>query len=54
MAGDLAAAAAGDAVTLMLADQLDISRGDVLATPAAPVTVAGNSKPTWSGSPSTR
>jgi bifunctional enzyme CysN/CysC len=40
MAGDLAAAAAGDAVTLVLADQLDISRGDVLATPAAPVTVA--------------
>jgi len=31
--GPLASAEAGDAVTLMLADELDISRGDLLATP---------------------
>jgi bifunctional enzyme CysN/CysC len=29
--GDLAAARAGDAVTLMLADEIDVARGDVLA-----------------------
>jgi len=33
--GDLAEAAAGDAVTLTLADEIDVSRGDVLADPAA-------------------
>lgn len=31
--GDLASAAAGDAVTLTLADQLDIARGDILCDP---------------------
>ncbi len=35
MDGDLAQAVAGDAVTLVLADEIDISRGDVLAAPEA-------------------
>ena len=35
MDGDLARAGAGDAVTLTLADELDISRGDVFAQPDA-------------------
>ncbi|HET7086127.1 MAG TPA: sulfate adenylyltransferase subunit CysN [Rhizomicrobium sp.] len=35
MDGDLAEAVAGDAVTLTLADEVDISRGDVLADPHA-------------------
>jgi bifunctional enzyme CysN/CysC len=35
MDGDPAEAAAGDAVTLTLADEIDISRGDVLAAPTA-------------------
>jgi bifunctional enzyme CysN/CysC len=35
MDGDLAEAAAGAAVTLVLADEVDISRGDVLCAPAA-------------------
>jgi bifunctional enzyme CysN/CysC len=39
MDGDLNEAAAGDAVTITLAEQIDISRGDVLAAPAAPVAV---------------
>jgi bifunctional enzyme CysN/CysC len=38
--GDLEEAGAGRAVTLTLADQIDISRGDVLAAPDAPVPVA--------------
>ena len=33
--GDLAEAVAGDAITLTLADEVDISRGDVLADPLA-------------------
>ncbi|NEX93029.1 sulfate adenylyltransferase subunit CysN [Caulobacter sp. 17J65-9] len=33
--GDLAAAQAGDAVTLVLADEVDVARGDVLASPQA-------------------
>jgi bifunctional enzyme CysN/CysC len=33
--GDLAEAAAGDAVTITLADELDVGRGDVLAAPNA-------------------
>ena len=37
MDGDPAAACRGEPVTLVLADQLDISRGDVLAAAAAPV-----------------
>ena len=41
MDGDHDAAYPGDAVTLVLADQLDISRGDVLAAAAAPVPAAG-------------
>ena len=34
MDGDLAEARAGDAVTVTLADEVDVSRGDVLAAPA--------------------
>jgi bifunctional enzyme CysN/CysC len=37
MDGDLDAASHGEPVTLVLADQLDVSRGDVLAAAAAPV-----------------
>lgn len=40
MDGDLKEAVAGEAVTLMLADEVDISRGDVLAAPAARPDVA--------------
>ena len=38
--GDLAEAGAGDAITLVLDDALDISRGEVLAAANAPVPVA--------------
>ena len=38
--GDLDRATAGDAVTLTLADEIDITRGDVLAHPQARPTVA--------------
>ena len=38
--GDLEEAAAGESVTLTLADEVDISRGDVLASAAAPPSVA--------------
>jgi bifunctional enzyme CysN/CysC len=38
--GDLAEAAAGDAVTITLADEVDVGRGDVLAAPAARPEVA--------------
>jgi bifunctional enzyme CysN/CysC len=37
---DLAQAVAGQAVTLTLEDEIDISRGDVLCTPEAPLTIA--------------
>jgi len=40
MDGDLPEAVAGDAVTLTLADEVDISRGDVLADPHARPTVS--------------
>ncbi len=40
MDGDLTEAAAGDAVTLTLNDEVDISRGDVLAAPSARPEVA--------------
>ncbi len=40
MDGDLERAGAGSAVTLTLAEQIDISRGDVLAAPGAPMPVA--------------
>jgi sulfate adenylyltransferase subunit 1 len=36
MKGDLAEAVAGQAVTLTLADEIDVSRGDVLTAPVAP------------------
>ncbi|TCT22479.1 sulfate adenylyltransferase subunit CysN [Thermomonas haemolytica] len=38
--GDLAQAVAGQSVTLTLADEVDASRGDVIATAAAPAEVA--------------
>ena len=38
--GDLAAASAGDAVTLTLADEIDVARGDVFAPPKARPQVA--------------
>ncbi|MBL8574748.1 MAG: sulfate adenylyltransferase subunit CysN [Hyphomicrobiaceae bacterium] len=37
--GDLPRAIAGQAVTITLADEIDIARGDVLAKPEAPVTL---------------
>jgi bifunctional enzyme CysN/CysC len=40
MGGDLDVAQAGDSVTLTLADEVDIARGDVLAPPADRPTVA--------------
>jgi bifunctional enzyme CysN/CysC len=40
MEGDLDRAVAGQAVTLTLADEVDISRGDVIAAPDAPPGVA--------------
>jgi bifunctional enzyme CysN/CysC len=39
-AGDLAEAEAGQAVTVTLADEVDVSRGDVLADPQRPPTVS--------------
>jgi bifunctional enzyme CysN/CysC len=36
MDGDLAAASAADAVTALLADDVDVSRGDILASPQQP------------------
>ena len=38
--GDLECAVSGQAVTLTLADEIDVSRGDVLAAPADPPAVA--------------
>ena len=38
--GDLSHAVAGQAVTLILADEVDVSRGDMLSAPQAPATVA--------------
>ena len=38
--GDVASATAGQAVTLTLADEIDISRGDVIAAPGDPPEVA--------------
>ena len=38
--GDLAEAVPGEAVTLVLADELDVSRGEVLASARAPVAAA--------------
>lgn len=40
MDGDLAQAGAGDAVTLVLADEVDVSRGDLLASPDKPPEIA--------------
>ncbi|UVO33101.1 sulfate adenylyltransferase subunit CysN [Bradyrhizobium arachidis] len=38
--GDLAAAEAGDAVTITLEDEIDVSRGDMLASPTQPPEIA--------------
>jgi len=38
--GDLASAAAGQSVTITLADEIDVSRGDVLAAASSPPAVA--------------
>ncbi|WP_431309733.1 sulfate adenylyltransferase subunit CysN [Bradyrhizobium iriomotense] len=38
--GDLAVAEAGDAVTITLEDEIDVSRGDVLASPTQPPEIA--------------
>ena len=38
--GDLESAMAGDAVTLVLADEIDISRGDMISAASAPAEVA--------------
>ncbi len=38
--GDLESAVAGDAVTLVLADEIDISRGDMISAGSAPAEVA--------------
>ena len=38
--GDLAQAVAGQSITLTLADEIDISRGDVISTVAAPAEIA--------------
>jgi len=40
MDGDLAAAQAGQAVTLVLSDEVDVSRGEMIAAAAAPPAVA--------------
>ncbi|MGH7066845.1 MAG: sulfate adenylyltransferase subunit CysN [Acetobacteraceae bacterium] len=40
MDGELAEAGAGDAVTLTLAEEMDVSRGDVLAAAASPAPVS--------------
>jgi bifunctional enzyme CysN/CysC len=40
MAGDVDRAVAGQSVTLTLADEIDVSRGDVIASAAAPAGVA--------------
>jgi bifunctional enzyme CysN/CysC len=40
MDGDLDEAAAGDAITLVLANELDVSRGDVIASPDTPPQVS--------------
>ena len=49
--GDLAEARAGDAVTLTLADEVDIARGDLLAAPEARPEVADQfaAHPLWMG-----
>jgi len=51
MDGDLAAAIAGQSVTLMLADEVDCSRGDVITAAQAPLEVADQFEATlvWMG-----
>ena len=44
--GDLPAAASGESVTLVLDDEIDVSRGDVLAAARHPATVADASSTT--------
>ncbi len=47
--GDLPEAVAGQSVTLTLADEVDISRGDLLSQADAPAGVADQFETTWSG-----
>ena len=51
MDGDLAAAAAGQSVTLRLTDEIDCSRGDVIAAAADPLQIADQFEATivWMG-----
>jgi bifunctional enzyme CysN/CysC len=51
--GDLECAVSGQAVTLTLADEIDVSRGDVLAAPADPPAVADQLRATvvWMAEP---
>lgn len=45
--GELTQATAGDAVTIRLADELDVGRGEVLATEPVPVTQELDAVVTW-------
>ena len=48
--GEVTSAEAGDAVTVTLADELDVARGDMLAAPNATARRSPTSSPrTWSG-----
>ena len=42
-------AVAGQSVTLTLTDEIDVSRGDVLAAADDPARSPTSSRPTWSG-----
>ncbi len=52
--GDLAEAAAGDAVTLTFADEVDCARGDVIAAAASRRRSPTSSRRRWSGWPTSR
>jgi bifunctional enzyme CysN/CysC len=49
--GDLPLAVAGQSVTLTLADEIDISRGDVISAPTRRPRWPTSSRPRWSGWP---
>ena len=52
--GDLAAAVAGQAITLVLDDEVEVSRGNMLVAPTARPRSPTSSRPTSSGSTRTR
>ncbi len=52
--GDLAAAVAGQSVTLTLDDEVDCSRGDVIAAPTRRRKWPTSSRRPWSGWPTSR